>query len=104
MECEYGLMDSKDKFDALPMEDQHLLMDWIKANVRPKKMPIFTSRSKDLRERMSEDIRNYAYDSGEFKGAMLYCGFFPLNPYEGNWRFAISRLSPVFWKKQKRQR
>ena len=83
-------MNSKDKnkpedFHNLNPEEREILTNWIRANLKPIKSVNKMHTSYGLKHYFERDKENKGFyiTNGQFKGAMLECGF---KPYQQNWR------------------
>ena len=87
--------DYPEMFDKLPDERKKLLLDWIDTNLYPIQGFNTNHTSYGLKHRIKfpEGIDHYFYN-GEFKGAMLKCGFKVKDKDALNWVFNISQKSP----------
>lgn len=82
-------------FSDLPKDIQQALIKWIDNNITVKKTPNLKHSSYDLKD-YAERAIHYYITNNQFKDAMLYCGFKPVNPTALNWSFRISEKSLVF--------
>lgn len=92
--------DYPEVFDALPVERQQKLLNWIAENLQP--IQGFNSRhtSYGLKHCVEfDDGADSYFTNGEFKGAMLKAGYKVRNESALNWVFNVSERSPVFRKK-----
>lgn len=79
----------------LPLEKQKALINWIDRNISSRKTANLKYTSYDLKH-YAERAIGYYITNNQFKDAMLYCGFYPVNPMDLNWNFRISEKSLVF--------
>lgn len=82
-------------YTDLPLEKQEALINWIDLNISGRKTPNLNHTSYGLKH-YAESAIHYYITNNQFKDAMLYCGFYPVNPTELNWCFKISDKSLVF--------
>ena len=78
----------------LPKEETNKCLDWIKANLLPRKTPYNHATSYGLKHKLEHAIHIYLTNN-QFKDAMMMCGFEPVNPNELNWRYCLSAKSPA---------
>ena len=81
----------------IPLETQEKVFAWIKENFRPRKTPLDEHDSYTLKH-VLERATDIYLGNNAFKDAMLQCGFEPVDYFEMNWRFRISKRSPAFIK------
>lgn len=86
----------------LPRDKQDIVTDWIAQNILPRKSPLLDSSSYGMKHILQEDTGVYLTNN-QFKHAMLLCGYSPVNEHELNWHFCISKKSPAFMSKWRRQ-
>lgn len=91
-------MDSINKpedFYNLTPEQRKILVNWIRTNLKPIKTVNKRHSSYGLKHYFEGDKANGGFyiHNGQFKGAMLECGFKPYKEYELNWHFCISEKS-----------
>ncbi|MBR5338085.1 MAG: hypothetical protein IK152_08890 [Lachnospiraceae bacterium] len=79
----------------LPKEDQDAVLDWIDANIRPRKTPTYEASSYGIKHIMHDDNKIYTTNN-QFKHAMLIKGYQPVEEHRLNWNYCISRKSPAF--------
>jgi len=82
-------------FNHLPIKEQTKLLEWIKANIKPRKTVNDLHSSYGLKH-IYERNTNIYVDNGTFKGAMQQAGFKPHNANDLNWIFCLSKKSPAF--------
>jgi len=82
-------------FEDLSKEKQDEICQWIKDNFIQRKTPLHGRTSYGLKHILTANIGLYLTNN-EFKGAMLKCGFNPVDDTEQNWTYCISKKSPVF--------
>lgn len=93
-------------FDALPVERQNKLLNWIEDNLMPRKAfnERHTSYGMKQHIKLADDTdgsNSYFYD-GEFKGAMLKLGYKVKDQSTLHWVFNVSEKSPLFKKHKQR--
>ena len=91
-------------FDSLSPEKKEAVLDWIRYNLYDRETfnPDITSYGlKHIYEQVPGSTDRYL-TNGQFKGAMLACGFRAKNTNEINWVFNISARSPAFRRKTTR--
>lgn len=71
--------DSPERFDELPCEQQEIIRRWTRESLRPCKTPLYKATSYLLKHIQERDTGLYC-TNGQFKGAMLRCGYEPVNP------------------------
>ena len=76
--------------------DQMLILDFIRANIRPRKTLNWSHTSYDIKHLITRLTGIYITDN-QMKDAMLMCGFEPADEHWHNWIFYISEKSPL-WK------
>lgn len=77
----------------LTLEEQNIVVDWILENIFPRKTPLDHPSSYGLKHVLERDTKIYTTNN-QFKDAMLFLGFHPVNEGELNWHFCISKKSP----------
>jgi len=82
-----------DRFYDMKQELQEIAIEWVQKNLRPADRPLHGVSSYGLKHVLHSDIKLYM-TNGEFKGAMLACGFKPVKPKEWNWYFRLDKRSP----------
>lgn len=83
-------------------EEIDLVLNWIDANICPRKTPLLDYTSYGIKHILQSDTGIYLTNN-EFKDAMILCGYTPVNPDELNWCYCISRRSPAFDQNSRRQ-
>jgi len=78
-----------------------LVYNWIDENIYPRKTPLLDYTSYGIKHILESDTGIYLTNN-EFKDAMLLRGYSPINPCELNWCYCISKLSPAFSQKERR--
>ncbi len=87
--------DESHHFDELSEAEQEKVMAWIKANVLPKETPLNGHTSYGMKHVLQHRTNIYVTNN-QFKEAMLLCDFYPVCIDELNWRYSISKASPIF--------
>lgn len=89
--------DNPDMFVKLPVERQTWLLNWIEAQLQPRKTfnPKHTSYGIKQHIKDAEGHSVYYYN-GEFKGAMRRAGYAVKDDSAQNWVFNVSEKSPLF--------
>ena len=64
------------------------VMKWIKENVRRSRKILYGRTSYGIKHKLQHDTGIYLTNN-EFKDAMMYMGYYPVNPDELNWRYRI---------------
>ena len=82
-------------FSNLTKKEQDTVCGWILANLIPRKTPLHGRTSYGIKHILESDTGIYTTNN-QFKGAMLQCGFEPVNAYELNWCYCISKKSAAF--------
>lgn len=77
-------------------EEQQLVLNWIKANIIPRKTPLYNATSYDIKHILNRDFSDIYLTNNQIKDAMLICGFEPVDENVFYWRFNISLQSPAF--------
>ena len=95
-------LNSPEDFYNLNSEERDILTNWIRANLRPIKSVNKKHTSYGLKHYFERDKENKGFyiTNGQFKGAMLECGFKPYQEWELNWEFCISEKSITELKKR----
>jgi hypothetical protein len=94
--------DTPECWRDLGTETQDALCDWIHQNIQPRKTANLYHTSYGLKHIFQHDTGTYVYN-GQFKAAMLRCGYKPVDDHEQNWNYCISQRSSAFdWKKRSR--
>jgi hypothetical protein len=75
-------------FLELSGEEQERVADWIENNFRHTAKFVCQDSSYSLKHIYEAETRHYT-TNGQFKGAMVYCGFVPYNPHELNCRYRM---------------
>lgn len=68
---------------------------WINAFLQKTKTPNKSCSSYGLKHLCEQCFNSYVSNE-DMKKAMVKAGFLPVNPYELNWYFCISKRSPIF--------
>lgn len=79
----------------LDPEDQQMVINWIKRNLRPRKTELQSRSSYGIKHIIQEDTNIYMTNN-QFNDAMLQCGYYPVNESELNWKYCLSKKSPAF--------
>lgn len=87
-------------FENLTDEKKKSLCKWIEANIMPRKTFNYSRSSYGMKHLFEKSEGGFYVTNGQFKGAMLKCGFEPANENELNWHFRISTKSPAFHERQ----
>jgi len=89
-------VDNPERFENLKKEQKEVLCNWIKENFVKRKTVNYNYTSYGLKHYFEGSPSGFYVDNGEFKGAMLFCGFTPMavDSNERNWKFRFS-----IWKK-----
>lgn len=90
------MINSPEYYQELSDEEKERLCDWIICNIFPRKTPNHEHSSYKLKHYFEHDKGGFYITNGQFKGAMIACGFEPVNENELNWHFSISQKSPIF--------
>ena len=77
----------------LPKRQRKLVLDWIEDNFYIRKTPNHNYHTYRLKHILQYDTGIYLTDN-QFKDAMLQCGFFPLDRYDGSWYFCLGLKDP----------
>lgn len=88
-------IDNKLLADNLTGEEQQMVLNWIKANIKPRKTPMYRATSYGIKHILEDDLHLHLTNN-QFKDAMLMCGFKPVDESELNWFYCISTRSPIF--------
>jgi hypothetical protein len=78
-------INSPERFQEMPQEDQETLLRWIRGNVEPARH-VGRGTSYGWKHILQHDTGLYVAN-GQFKGAMIEAGFEPVDRRELNWRF-----------------
>lgn len=85
----------------LPEKDQATVLDWIKRELTPAKRTLKDHTSYGIKHILQHDTGIYLTNNA-FKDAMFTAGYLPAEPREINWSYKISKYSPAFdWRKRK---
>lgn len=82
-------------YTDLAPEEQRVVLDWIRRNLKPRKTALMTRSSYGLKHLLEHDTKIYMTNN-QFKDAMLACGFYPVDERQLNWNYCISKRSPAF--------
>ena len=82
-------------YTDLASEEQRIVLDWIRRNLRPRKTPLMTRSSYGLKHLLEHDTKIYMTNN-QFKDAMLACSLNPVDEHQLNWNYCISKRSPAF--------
>lgn len=84
-----------------PEDEKRTALDWIAENIRPRKTKLEGHTSYGIKHILQHDTGLYLTNN-EFKDAMLLSGYKPTDPNELNWHYRISRKSPAFdWRSRR---
>ena len=83
------------QFSDLSMNEQTEVIDWIENNFIPRQTVLHGRSSYGIKHLMQSAIGIYTTNN-QFKGAMLQCGYEPVDPDELNWAYCLSKRSPAF--------
>ncbi len=88
-------LNKPEDFYNLNPEQREILINWIRTNLKPIKSVNRKHSSYGLKHYFEHDKENNGFyiHNGQFKGAMLECGFKPYKEWELNWHFCISEKS-----------
>ena len=75
--------DQVERYDELDEADRDLLCNWIGDNIRLRKAPNYDRTSYGLKHIFSDATGCYVCN-GEFKGAMIACGYAPMDKRKQN--------------------
>ncbi len=94
---------SPEDFYNLGIEQREILTNWIRVNLKPIKSVNRNHSSYGLKHYFENDKENNGFyiTNGQFKGAMLECGFKPCKEMELNWYFCISEKSMKDFEKRR---
>lgn len=86
-------------FTDLPDEEQKIVRTWIQEELRPRKTPLLGRSSYGLKHVLQGQTDIYLTNN-QFKDAMLFCGYQPVDSSRLNWNYCLSKRSPAFhrWK------
>ena len=79
--------------DLLP-EEQEKALAWLKANLMPRESPIDHPTSYSMKHVLERRTNIYMTNT-QFKELMLLCGYYPAEVDELNWRYCVSKESPI---------
>ena len=71
------------------------VIEWIKNNIKARRTPNTMHTSYGIKHLYERETGEYITND-DFKAAMLFCGFHPVNEQDTNWCFCISEKSPAF--------
>jgi len=94
--------DESHHFDELSEAEQEKVLAWIQANVQPRETPLEGHTSYGMKHVLQHRTNIYVTNN-QFKEAMLLCGFYPVCIDELNWRYSISKASPIFQEQEDRR-
>ena len=89
-------VDLPEHYDKLTSEQKAILCGWIDCNLLPRRTVNRNYSSYGLKHLFEESALGFYITNGQFKGAMLECGFDPYDEDDKNWCFGISEKSPAF--------
>lgn len=78
-------------FFSLSIDKKIILLQWINEKITPQKTINKNMSSYDIKHQFSHDTGLYI-TNGQFKGAMLTCGYLPDNAHDVNWCFRIKTI------------
>lgn len=92
--------EGSEAFDGLHAELKERLVDWIYRGLTPTAKFNTDRTSYGMKHIFSSQVRQNDSDdtyvtNGEFKGAMLHCGFVAKDESALNWNFNVSKNSPA---------
>lgn len=89
-------IDKPEEYEKLSKEEREIIIKWIKEKIIPRKTPNKRHSSYGLKHRFEHDKGSGGFymTNGQFKGAMLICGYKPLYEDDTNWIYCISKNSP----------
>ena len=79
-------------YTDLPIEKQEALINWIRKNIHACKNTNYKYSSYALKE-CAETFIHYYISNNQFKDAMLFCGFYPVNPMGLNWYYKMAKVA-----------
>jgi hypothetical protein len=83
------------EFAAMPEPARHAVTDWIRAAVVPAKQAYKPHTSYGLKHHFEDREEGGFYlTNKQFKGAMLACGYKPIDENAINWSFRIKPAHP----------
>lgn len=96
-------IDKPEEFEKLSPDEKKKIIEWISENIKPRKTINKWNSSYGLKHIFEDDKASGGFymTNGQFKGAMLKCGFKPVDERELNWMYCISQKSPAFKKRYK---
>lgn len=90
-------LDMPERFCEMSIDRKMFLLSWINENL----IKIKTFNEKHTSYGLKHLIHDEYFTNGEFKGAMLECGYKVKDKYEQNWIFNVSERSPAIVKSKK---
>jgi len=82
-------VNSPEEFTNMTSEDKQKLCSWIRSNLVKIKTVNQSRTSYGLKHIFEHSENGFYTTNGQFKGAMLECGFEPYEPDEINWKFCF---------------
>lgn len=79
----------------LSKEEQQVVLDWIKDNIKPRKSVLHGRSSYGIKHVQQNDTGIYLTNN-QFKHAMLLAGYKPYDEHMLNWIYCISKKSKCF--------
>jgi len=76
------------------IEDIDMVMRWIKDNIRPSDKVLYGRTSYGLKHILEHDTKIYLTNN-EFKDAMMFAGYLPVDENELNWRYHILLVKEI---------
>ena len=89
-------VDLPEQYVKLTSEQKAILCGWIYDNLLTRRTVNRKHTSYELKHLFEGSALGFYVNNGQFKGAMIECGFFPDDEDEKNWCFCISEKSPAF--------
>lgn len=87
-------LDSPNRFELLPIDQQNILVSWINENLKPRKTFNVAKTSYGMKDLFERSDNGFLIDNGTFKGGMLKAGFLVKDKGATNWVFNVSKKSP----------
>ena len=85
-----------EQFEEMDKEEQDIVLKWIRDKLVPRKTPLLIPTSYGLKHLLERGEKGLYMTNNQFKGAMLLCGFKPVDEHEQNWSYGLSKKSPAF--------
>jgi len=101
MNIKNNTINEPEEYNKISITDKQTVEKWIKEHILSQKKPNNRHTSYGIKHLFEEDKENSGFymSNGEFKGALLACGFKPVNEHIMNWKYCISEKSPAFTRK-----